>query len=53
MKNCLKPVVSAELLVDRVEVVSQGWQRDSEFLSNLPRVLRLRKKRQDAVLLIR
>lgn len=46
MKNRLKPIVSAELLVDGVEVVSQGWQRDLQFRCNLPRILRRRKEFQ-------
>ena len=53
VKNRFKSIVSAELLVDGVEVVPQCGQRDSQFLCNLTRVLCLSKKRQDSIFLIR
>jgi hypothetical protein len=52
VKNGLKPVVSAELLIDRVKVISQGRQRDAQFVCDLPRVLRLGKEHEDALLLV-
>jgi hypothetical protein len=48
-----KPVVGPELLVNRVKVISQGWQSYGKLLCNLCRILCRGKQSQDARFLLR
>ena len=53
MEDRFQTVVSAELLVNSVEMVPKSWQGNSQLLCDLPGIFRVGKKLQNPLLLPR